>query len=63
VISIPSDLPLLRTLQKELSQPTASKGTRMRLVIDKLPEGTRSSWPRASHARNSLCVLWYTRKF
>jgi phage terminase large subunit len=30
------------TLQKELSQPTASKGTRMRLVIDKQPEGTRS---------------------
>jgi phage terminase large subunit len=42
LISLPSDLPLLRTLQKELSQPTASKGTRMRLVIDKQPEGTRS---------------------
>ena len=42
LISTPSDLPLLRTLQKELSQPTASKGTRMRLVIDKAPEGTRS---------------------
>jgi hypothetical protein len=26
---------LRRTLKKELSQPTASKGTRMRLVIDK----------------------------
>jgi hypothetical protein len=36
----PIDLPLLRT--KEQSQPTASKGTRMRLVIDKQPEGTRS---------------------
>jgi phage terminase large subunit len=42
LISIPSDLPLLRTLQKELSQPTMSRGTRMRLVIDKQPEGTRS---------------------
>jgi phage terminase large subunit len=42
LISLPSDLPLLRTLQKELSQPTASKGTRMRMVIDKQPEGTRS---------------------
>ena len=42
LISIPSDLPLLRTLQKELSQPTISRGTRMRLVIDKQPEGTRS---------------------
>jgi phage terminase large subunit len=42
LISLPSTLPLLRTLQKELSQPTMSKGTRMRLVIDKAPEGTRS---------------------
>jgi phage terminase large subunit len=42
LISLPSDLPLLRTLQKELSQPTMSRGTRMKLVIDKQPEGTRS---------------------
>jgi phage terminase large subunit len=35
LISLPSDLPLLRT-------PTAIKGTRMRLVIDKQPDGTRS---------------------
>jgi phage terminase large subunit len=42
LISLPSDLSQLRTLQKELSQPTASKGTRMRLIIDKQPEGTRS---------------------
>jgi phage terminase large subunit len=42
LISLPSDLPLLRTLQKELSQPTMSQGTRMRLVIDKQPEGTHS---------------------
>jgi phage terminase large subunit len=42
LISLPAELPLLRTLQKELSQPTASKGTRMRLVIDKQPEGMRS---------------------
>jgi phage terminase large subunit len=42
LISLPSVLPLLRTLQKELSQPTMSKGSRMRLVIDKAPEGTRS---------------------
>jgi phage terminase large subunit len=42
LISIPRDLPLLRTLQKELSQPTASKGTKMKMVIDKRPEGTRS---------------------
>jgi phage terminase large subunit len=42
LISIPSTLPSLRTLQKELSQPTAGKDTRMRLVIDKAPDGTRS---------------------
>lgn len=42
LISIPSDLPRLRKLEKELSQPTASQGARMRLVVDKMPEGTRS---------------------
>jgi hypothetical protein len=42
LISLPSDLPLLRTLEKELSQPTASKDSRMKLLIDKQPEGTRS---------------------
>ncbi len=42
LISLPSDLPQLRSLQKELSQPTMSKGTRMKLVIDKQPEGTKS---------------------
>jgi hypothetical protein len=67
LISLPAELPLLRTLQKELSQPTMSKGTRMRLVIDKQPEGTKSPnladavvmayWPvdlRAVH-RQTLC--------
>jgi hypothetical protein len=42
LISLPSTLPLLRTLEKELSQPTMSKNTRMKLIIDKQPEGTRS---------------------
>jgi hypothetical protein len=42
LISLPSTLPLLRTVQKELIQPTASKV--MRLVIDKQPEGTRSPY-------------------
>jgi hypothetical protein len=42
LISLPSTLPLLRTLQKELSQPTMGKSTRMKLLIDKKPEGTRS---------------------
>ncbi len=42
LINLPSTLPLLRTLEKELSQPTASKDSRMKLIIDKMPEGTRS---------------------
>jgi hypothetical protein len=42
LISLPADLPQLRTLQKELSQPTMSKNTRMKLIVDKQPEGTRS---------------------
>lgn len=42
LISIPSTLPLLRQIEKELSQPTAKKGARMRLLIDKAPDGTKS---------------------
>jgi len=42
LISLPSTLSLLRTLEKELSQPTMSKNSRMKLIIDKQPEGTRS---------------------
>ena len=42
LISIPSALPLLRKLEKELSQATYSQGSRMRMVIDKAPPGTRS---------------------
>ena len=42
LISLSSNLPQLRTLEKELSQPTMSKNSRMKLIIDKQPEGTRS---------------------
>lgn len=42
LISLPSDLPLLRQVEKELSQPTSRKDGRMRLIVDKTPEGTRS---------------------
>lgn len=42
LISLPSDLPLLRQLEKELSQPTSSQSARMKLMIEKTPEGTRS---------------------
>nr|MDP9128633.1 TerL protein [Pseudomonadota bacterium] len=42
LISLPSSLPLLRKIEKELSQPTASQGARMKMVVDKQPEGARS---------------------
>jgi phage terminase large subunit len=35
LISIPSSLPLLRKIEKELSQPTASQGARLKMVVDK----------------------------
>lgn len=42
LISLPSSLPLIRKIQKELSQATVSTNTRMKLIVDKSPEGTRS---------------------
>lgn len=42
MISLPSDLPLLRKLEKELCQVTAKKGSRLKMVVDKTPEGTKS---------------------
>jgi hypothetical protein len=42
LISLPSDLPNLRQIEKELSQPTAARDTSMRLIVNKTPEGTRS---------------------
>lgn len=42
LISLDSTMPLLRQIEKELSQATASKGARMKLVVNKTPEGTRS---------------------
>jgi len=41
-ISIPSDLPLKATLMKELAQPVMTQSTRLRMKIDKKPEGTKS---------------------
>ncbi|MCK1586916.1 hypothetical protein IVB04_06715 [Bradyrhizobium sp. 169] len=46
LISLPSSLPLLRTLEKKFSQPTISKNSRMKLIIDKQPEGSRLAEPR-----------------
>lgn len=43
LIILPSSLPLLRKLQKELSQATASrKSTTLKLIVDKSPDGTKS---------------------
>ena len=42
LISLSSELPLLRKLEKELLQPTSSLTSNMRLLVDKMPEGTRS---------------------
>ena len=42
LISLPSTLPLLRKIEKELSQPTAGQGARLKLLINKSPSGTRS---------------------
>jgi len=43
MISLPSGLPKLRELQKELGQATASRSTgALKLVVDKSPPGTRS---------------------
>jgi len=42
LISLPSDLPLIRKIQKELSQAVAVKDTKLRLKIDKAPEGAKS---------------------
>lgn len=42
LISIDSTIPLLRKLQKELSQATVGRGAKMKLLINKTPEGTKS---------------------
>jgi hypothetical protein len=42
LISLPSTLPHLKTLQKELSQPVATRSTRLKLLVEKTPPGTRS---------------------
>jgi len=42
LISIDSSIPLLRKLQKELSQSTVGKGAKLKLLINKTPDGTNS---------------------
>lgn len=42
LISLPSSLPLLRKLEKELSQAISAFNSSMKLMVDKSPEGTKS---------------------
>lgn len=67
LISLPSGLPMLRQIEKELSQPTASKSARLKLMVDKTPDGTRSPnigdaimmayWPQKRKAYRMLEVV------
>lgn len=42
LISLDSRMPLLETLCKELAQPTRGQSTRLKMIINKKPEGTKS---------------------
>lgn len=42
LISIPSTLPLKEKLKKEICQPTSSKDSNLKMVVDKKPAGARS---------------------
>lgn len=68
LISLPSDLPMLRQIEKELCQPTATRSTgSLKLVVNKTPAGTRSPnvadaivmayWPVLPKERKTF--TWY----
>lgn len=42
LIAIDGAIPLLRQIEKELCQPTAGKGSRLKLAVNKTPPGARS---------------------
>lgn len=42
LISLPSDLPLLQSLIKELAQPVFTQSSNLRLMVDKTPDGKKS---------------------
>ncbi len=54
LISIDSKCGKLRQLQKELSQPTMGKSTRLKMLVNKKPDGTRS--PNLGDA--TMQVFW-----
>lgn len=57
LISLPSDLPLLRELEKELSQPTRDRDSKLRLIVNKTPDGTRSP-----NLADALVMLYFPAK-
>ena len=57
LISLDSNLKLLRKLQKELCQVTASRGAKLKLLIDKTPEGTVSP-----NCGDSVMMLYWPLK-
>jgi hypothetical protein len=59
LISLPSTLPKVHQVTKELSQPTASQGARLKMVVDKAPEGTKS--PNMGDA--IMMAFWPMREF
>lgn len=42
LISLDSRMPLLETVCKELAQPTRGQSTRLKMIVNKKPEGTKS---------------------
>lgn len=67
LISLPSDMPGLATLRKELSQATRGKTGALKMIVDKKPDGTRSPnmadavvmmyWPVPSGSSYNLDAL------
>ena len=69
LISISSKIPanLLRTMRKEISQPVMTKNTKLKLIVDKTPDGTKSPnigdtvmmcyWPARSGATGFLDLM------
>jgi hypothetical protein len=61
LISLSSTIPKIRTIEKELSQPTASLNQAMKLIVDKKPEGSASP-NNADSIMMNYCPIPPTRK-
>ena len=57
VISIPSTLPLRYKIEKELSQPVWTRSSRLKLMVDKKPDGARSP-----NLADAICMCFYPAK-